>query len=57
MSDQDRSISGAFGIGGRRQPRITFIIGKGGTIADVSKHEFLIPKHISEALEVVKKLN
>lgn len=56
VSDRLGTISTAFGMRGKRQPRVTYVIQRGGSIAGVSKHEFRIPKHISETLKLVRLL-
>lgn len=57
VSDSSRSIATAYKTGkGSRQSRVTIIVKKGGTIANTMHHEFLIPKHVSGALDTVRGL-
>jgi peroxiredoxin Q/BCP len=57
VSDSTRSIANAYGAAtGKRQPRVTFVIAKGGRVAKSLHHEFLIPKHVSETVALVKTL-
>ena len=56
VSDRSRSIAAAFGMEGRRQARVSFVIKRGGLIAGVSKHEFRVPKHVSDTLSLVQSL-
>ena len=56
VSDRHRSIANAFGMSGRRQPRVSLVVQRGGVIAGVSKHEFRITKHVAETLALVREL-
>ncbi len=57
VSDTDRAVSKLFQTGKPgRQTRVTYVVGRGGTIAAAMHHEILIPKHISSALNTVKSL-
>jgi peroxiredoxin Q/BCP len=57
VSDSTRSIADSYGAAkGKRQPRVTFVIAKGGRVAKCLHHEFLIPKHISATVALVKTL-
>lgn len=57
VSDTDRAVARSFGATSKRQPRVTFVIARGGTVAASMHHEFLIPKHISSALALVRGLD
>ncbi|HIA04405.1 MAG TPA: redoxin domain-containing protein [Myxococcales bacterium] len=53
--DPDKEIIKAWGINKRfGVKRVTVVIEKGGQVRNVAHHEFLIPKHISGALKVLK---
>lgn len=57
VSDSDRQIAKAYQTGkASRQARVTVVIARGGQIAQTMHHEFLIPKHVSTALEIVRGL-
>ena len=57
ISDKSRALADAYGARkGGRQPRVTFVIKRGGTVAGSTHHEFLIPKHISSTIDLVRSL-
>ena len=56
VSDRSRTIANAFGMKGRRQPRVSYVIARGGIVASVSAHEIRVPKHILDTLATVTSL-
>ncbi len=57
VSDSQRAIATSYGtLKGKRQSRVTYIIARGGAIAQSVHHELLVPKHISDSLSQVKQL-
>lgn len=59
LADKDGKVWKAYGIQntfGLIRGRVTFVIDKGGIIRNVFSSQLLMDKHVSEALEVLKRL-
>jgi peroxiredoxin Q/BCP len=60
VSDKDGSVRRAFGVPksmGIFPGRVTYVIDKVGIIRHVFSSQFAADRHVSEALEVIRKLN
>ena len=61
LSDEDKTVRKDFGVPadflGLLPGRVTYIVDKTGIVRHVFNSQFKAEKHVSEALEVLKKLN
>ena len=59
LSDKDRSVAAKFGVGkslGVLPGRVTFVIDKQGIVRLVFSSQLSFEKHVTEAIEILKKL-
>lgn len=58
LSDDHRRIAGLFGVGklGPLKRRVTFVIARDGTVAEVIRNDFNMSLHADRALEVLRSL-
>ena len=59
LSDKDKTVAGKYGVGkslGVLPGRVTFVIDKNGIVRMVFSSQLSFEKHVSEAIEMLKKM-